>query len=543
MKKLLSLLLGLAIILSTVSFVSAEETGEYSEYEPILIKSFLVMTNDDIKNYKKINNRNNPKNKGFSFDFFKENEPKRDPKDPFTESEKKTLKSLNEEDAKIYFDILTKTVAFPTTSVESPLIANLNLEKEGNIKIEVYDINGIVQETEVENGKNAEIKFSPDKAGLYKVKYIVDGFVVGIKEMTVQDVYSTSIYNIDHAFMPYVNEYGFSYAETKLNYNAPKKLKVTDGDAYYQFLKDLKENPEITKEKLMASLCYTEGAIIPVALKTANANIINYYATRERAEKLIADITENADSFIAFYEGKTDKDKFTGLTRKKLDKQKADKEKQEKETKNIVANNNIIEEPFMSFEEYCRNNEQSGNPSWKFYSEEEKREEYRKAKEKDYSSQRIPIPSGTYGYDRYGKCYVVYLMPDGSMKIKVNGVYTGEWYAHFSQCPEYDENKASWNPDDPNPTNTPENTPTEKPADPTNTPEDQTDPTVTPKPEDNKEQPETPAEPTEKPQEQPTTEPQPTEKPAEPTEAPAENPANPPAEQNNEQPADGDVNP
>ena len=196
----------------------------------------------------------------------------------------------------------------------------------------------------------------------------------------------------------------------------------------------------------------------------------------------------------------------------------------------------------MSFEEYCRNNEQSGNPSWKFYSEEEKREEYRKAKEKDYSSQRIPIPSGTYGYDRYGKCYIVYLMPDGSMKIKVNGVYTGEWYAHFSQCPDYDENKASWTPDDPNPTNTPENPATEKPADPTNTPEDQTEPTATPNPEDNKEQPETPAEPTEKPQEQPTAEPQPTEKPAEPAEAPVENPVDPPAEQNNEQP-DGDVNP
>lgn len=582
MKKLLSLLLGLAIILSTVSFVSAEETGE-----PNILENFLVMTDQDIANYKKIKRADKKAFEEINYEIVtaKQGTNKEDAKQfvidslndtDYTEEEKaraieymeknSSPEEYRKNDDLFILDFIQKRTeeylrqqalkdSFPRVELGKDIQSNITLKNEGNITIQLYDINGIVKEETVE-GTNAGLNYVPDKAGVYKVKYLVNGFVVGVDTITVEDKNNVSLYTKYPEFNADMQGFGFEIIATSKNY-LKKNIIITDIDKYYEFIQELKENPQLAKAKLMETIAMTEN-FAPL-LKT-NAKIASLPSTKfgtvEQYQKLVDGITENADSFIAFYNGETKKDKFTGLNAKQAEKMKEESKKNKELAKELqsdmpLENYKTFEEVYGSFEQWVANlspeakarlkrNGMYNNESLYDFYQNEKRSFDPKKGEVDYENKwseynlTTPVYYANAYYVGDGKTYPVYVMYNGTrdnikrMMRLSDGSYTSNYVWSFADLPIEiqsrlnDEMKNEKENATPTPEVTPENPPTEKPADPTNTPEDQTEPT--PKPEDNKEQPETPVEPTEKPQEQPTAEPQPTEKPADPqpTEKPAE---------------------
>lgn len=610
MKKLLSLLLGLAIILSTVSFVSAEETGE-----PKILENFLVMTDQDVANYKKIKRAdkkafeeikheivvakqaiNKDDAKQFVIDSLNETDYTEEEKAraiEYIEKNSSPEEYRKNNDLFILSFIQKKTEEYlkqqalkdmlPRVELGKDIQSNITLKNEGKITIQLYDKNGIIKEETID-GTNAGLNYAPDKAGVYKVKYLVNGFVVGIDTITVEDKNNVSLYTKYPEFEADMQGFGFEIIASSKNYHK-NNIVITDIDKYYEFVQELKENPQLAKAKLMETISMAEN-FAPLAKTNAKIAALpsTKFGTVEQYQKLVDGIIENADSFIAFYNGETKKDKFTGLNAKQAEKMKELSKKNKELAKELqsdipLENYKTFEEVYGSFEQWVANLSPDAVARLKrqgmYYKESlydwyqnEKRSFDPKKGEVDYENKwseynlTTPVYYGEAYYVGDGKIYPVYVMMNGTrenikrMMRLSDGSYTSNYVWSFADLPieiqsklndEMKQEKEKENAT-PTPEVTPENPPTEKPVDPTNTPEDQTEPTVTPKPEDNKEQPETPAEPTGKPQEQPTAEPQPTEKPADPQ--PTEKPAEPaPAQEGNYVPAEpvddptGGVNP
>lgn len=575
MKKLLSLLLSLAIILSTVSFVSAEEMGE-----PNILENFLVMTDQDIANYKKIKRTDKKAFEEIDHEIVvdKQGANKEDAKQfvidglnatDYTEEEKARAieyieknsspeEYMKNDDLFILSFIQKKTEEylkqqaikdmFPRVELGKDINSNITLKNEGKITIQLYDINGIVKE-ETTDGTNAGLNYVPDKAGVYKVKYLVNGFVVGIDTITVEDKNNVSLYTKYPEFEADMQGFGFEIIATSRNYQK-KNIIITDIDKYYEFVQELKENPQLAKAKLMETIAMAEN-FAPLAKTNSKVTALpsTKFGTVEQYQKLVDGIAENADSFIAFYNGETKKDKFTGLNAKQAEKMKELSKKNKELAKELQSDMSLekyktFEEVYGSFEQWIANLSPDAvarlkrqgmynNESLYDFYQNEKRSFDPKKGEVDYENKwseynlTTPVYYGNAYYVGDGKTYPVYVMYNGTrnnikrMMRLSDGSYTSNYVWSFADLPIEiqsklnDEMKNEKENATPTPETTPENPPTEKPADPTNTPEDQTKPT--PKPEDNKEQPETPAEPTEKPQEQPT------EKPADPTQTPEGN--------------------
>lgn len=561
MKKLLSLLLSLAIILSTVSFVSAEETGE-----PKILENFLVMTDQDIANYKKIKradkkafeeikheielpNQEFSKEEAMQFILDGLNDSK------LTDEEKEKVKEaveknsgieqfVNDNDENIlqfinertseYNRILANNIIAPRVELGKDINSNISLKNEGKITIQLYDKNGVVKEETVD-GTNAKLNYVPDKAGVYKVKYLVNGFVVGVDTITVEDKNNVSLYTKHPEFEADMQAFGFEIIAFSKNYHK-KDIRITDIDKYYEFVQELKKNPQLAKAKLMETISIAEN--FAPSLNTNPKRVagpLTKYATIEQYKKLVDGIVENADSFIAFYNGETKKDKFTGLSAKQAKQMKEESEKnKETQNQNPGKRYRTFEEVYGNFEQWYANQPEDMKEffrQWNFgkgdvlqdYYLEDKKGYNPETEEIDTSKRGYsfinPVQHGETAYYRVdGKSYPLFMMRNGIKNINYyaiklsDGSFSTDFVRNYEDLPPEVRNNG-------NNTTTPTNTP-EPEVTPTPVPEV----TPTPTPEVTPENPSTeqPSNPTNTPEPaQPTEEPaQPTQDPGQPTEIP-----------------------
>lgn len=290
MRKTLSLILALVIILSCSSILAEDEP----KYDVNLTKSFLVLTEADFDKIVDINSENNPANKIISYSFtgaFPVVDNKLDTSlaEP-TDEEIETSNWIGTKEFARNKIVLEKSkdYFFPRMELGNTIDIKLSTKEKANLKIELYDINGLVQEIGEDNSNAISLSYTPTVAGMYKAKYIVDGIVLGVDETTVESSEKKSIFNYVPSYYPLNGDFGFSwfapYIEISQKFDC-EEIKIYRLKPYYYINQVLVVNPDFAREYLYSGFSFSEKLNSRLAIDTENSGIYGQFGTVERAEE------------------------------------------------------------------------------------------------------------------------------------------------------------------------------------------------------------------------------------------------------------------
>lgn len=292
MKKTLSLILALVLILSCSSILAEE----MFKYKANLTKTFLVLTNEDLTNIVNVNSENNPANKIISYSFTgafpvvdnKFDNSLAEPTDEEVEafradwigSEQEAREKISFENSKKYY--------FPLMELGNTIDIKLSTKEKAYLNIELYDEYGLIQDISENDSNEISLSYTPTVAGMYKAKYIVDGIVVGVDETTVESSEKKSIFNYVPSYYPLNGDFGFSwfapYIEISQKFDC-EEIKIYRLKPYYYINQVLVVNPDFAREYLYSGFSFSEKLNSRLAIDTENSGIYGQFGTVERAEE------------------------------------------------------------------------------------------------------------------------------------------------------------------------------------------------------------------------------------------------------------------
>ena len=303
MKKTLSLILALVLILSYSSILAEDEP----KYDVNLTKSFLVLTEADFDKIIDINSENNPANKIISYSFtgaFPVVDNKLDTSlaDP-TDEEIETYNWIGTKEFarnKIFLE-KSKDYFFPRMELGNTIDIKLSTKEKANLKIELYDINGLVQEISEDNSNAISLSYTPTVAGMYKAKYMVDDFIVGIDDATVESSEKKSVFYYFPGYYPLLTDLGFSWflprEEIGQEFNY-EKISIYNLKHFYYICKKLLEEPDFARELLYTGFSFSEKLNARLAVSAEASDVYGQLGTVERSENYYNYLLDGAEQGV-----------------------------------------------------------------------------------------------------------------------------------------------------------------------------------------------------------------------------------------------------
>lgn len=303
MRKTLSLILALVIILSCSSILAEDEP----KYDVNLTKSFLVLTEADFDKIVDINSENNPANKIISYSFtgaFPVVDNKLDTSlaEP-TDEEIKTSNWIGTKEFARNKIVLEKSkdYFFPRMELGNTIDIKLSTKEKANLKIELYDINGLVQEIGEDNSNAISLSYTPTVAGMYKAKYMVDDFVVGVDETTVESSEQKSILYYFPEYSPLQTDFGFAWyfpiEKISKEFNCGK-VQAYNLQPLYYIHKKLLEEPNSARELLYTGFSFSEKLNTMLIIDRQGSEVYGLFGTIERAEEFYNYRLNNAEKAV-----------------------------------------------------------------------------------------------------------------------------------------------------------------------------------------------------------------------------------------------------